>query len=402
MASITVKLKKSKVLKDGTVPIILQILMNRKKREIFIGHSVKAEHWDDKKREPNRKHPNSVRLRSLINKVLIDANDILMELQKKSNTYTLDDLVSEIKVLLKGKTTGKLLEYYDQVKNHIKAHGSEGNYKVYVNGYNVLSTFLKKDLAFEDFTYKKLSNYADYLATTRGCKPNTVSLHIRTLRAVFNRAIKEGIIDSSIYPFRKFKMPKQSTIHRALSIEEIKAIKDIDLKQSEEIFARDLFMFSFYCMGMNFVDIIHLKKGNIKHSKNDNTYQLVYTRQKTKGIFKIKLPEQAVVIMNKYKTKSDFVFPVLQGDENDFLKYKNKIRLVNKKLKIIGEKAKVSIPLTTYVARHSWATIAKRKNISTSIISEALGHKTEEITQVYLDSFENKVIDDANDLISSL
>lgn len=402
MASITVKLKKSKVLKDGTVPIILQILMNRKKREIFIGHSVKPEHWDETKREPNRKHPNSVRLRSLINKVLVDANDILMEFQKKSTTYTLDELTSAIKILIKGKQTGKLLEYYNQVKEHIKTHGSEGNYKVYSNGYNVLSKFLKKDISFEDFTYKKLSDYANFLSTSRNCKPNSVNLHIRTLRAVFNRAIKEDIIEPSTYPFRKFKMPKQSTIHRALSIEEIKTIKDIKLKQSEEIFARDLFMFSFYCMGMNFVDIIHLKKGDIKHSKTDNTYQLIYTRQKTKGIFKIKLPEQAVVIMNKYKTKSDFVFPVLQGDENDFLKYKNKIRLVNKKLKIIGEKAKISIPLTTYVARHSWATIAKRKNISTSIISEALGHKTEEITQVYLDSFENKVIDDANDLISSL
>jgi len=159
---------------------------------------------------------------------------------------------------------------------------------------------------------------------------------------------------------------------------------------------KDLFMFSFYNRGMNFVDIAFLKVKNIESGR------LNYTRQKTGQQFSIKITDKSKEIIDRYndlKNPESYIFPIIYRKGKEYLDYRNAMRLMNKKLKKISNLLKLDVPLTTYVSRHSWATIAKRSGISTAVISEGLGHESEETTQVYLDSFENDVLDDANELV---
>jgi len=152
-------------------------------------------------------------------------------------------------------------------------------------------------------------------------------------------------------------------------------------------------------MGMNFIDTTYLK---VKDLHKD---RLLYRRAKTGINFSIKLLPEALEIIDRYIDKSkpnSFIFPAVQHEAKKFAEYKNAMRLTNKKLNKVGKLANCSIPITTYVARHSWATIAKRGGIPTSIISEGMGHATEHITQVYLDSFGREVLDEANKKIIGL
>ena len=176
-------------------------------------------------------------------------------------------------------------------------------------------------------------------------------------------------------------------------------VEELDVSKEENLqFWKDLFMFSFYNRGMNFVDMAFLKVKNIENAR------LNYTRQKTGQQFSIKITEKARVIIDRYNDLKDpesYVFPIIYRKGKEYMDYRNAMRLMNKKLKKISNLLKLDVPLTTYVSRHSWATIAKRSGIATAVISEGLGHESEETTQVYLDSFENNVLDDANDLIIS-
>ena len=153
-------------------------------------------------------------------------------------------------------------------------------------------------------------------------------------------------------------------------------------------------MFSYLNAGINFIDIAKLKCSNIVES------QLIYNREKTKKLINVPLQQKAMEIIAKYKNdKSPYLFPILTSFHKTEIQIANRLHKVlakiNKHLKEIGEKLNLPIPLTTYVARHSYATVLKRAGVSTSIISESLGHSSEKITQVYLDSFENAQINNA-------
>jgi integrase len=202
-----------------------------------------------------------------------------------------------------------------------------------------------------------------------------------------------------LYPFENFKIKTENTVKRALSKDEIIQIRDIDLRSCPgQEKARDFFMFSFYCMGMSFVDIAYLKVKDIYKGR------LNYSRQKTTQLYNMAIVEPALEIINRYSTlenKDEFVFPILDKDHPNLHElYLSQMRNNNKRLKDIAKKLDLSIPLTSYVARHSWATIAKRSGIPTAVISEGLGHTTEKTTQIYLDSFENSVLDEANKIIT--
>ena len=176
-------------------------------------------------------------------------------------------------------------------------------------------------------------------------------------------------------------------------------VEELDVSKEENLqLYKDLFMFSFYNRGMNFVDMAFLKVKNIESGR------INYTRQKTGQHFSIKVTDKSKSIIDKYndlKEPESYIFPIIYRKGNEYLDYRNAMRLMNKKLKKISELLNLDVPLTTYVSRHSWATIAKKSGVATAVISEGLGHTTEEITQVYLDSVENDVLDDANDLIIS-
>ncbi len=221
---------------------------------------------------------------------------------------------------------------------------------------------------------------------------------MRTLRAILNHAIKMGLVESNNYAFQNFKIKSEPTQKRAIGKDDINRITSLNLSSRPDlVLPRDLFLFSFYMRGMSFVDIAYLKVSNI------NNDRLTYKRKKTKQKFSIKLNDKSNEIISRYnnlKNKKNYIFPILLRKGQEYLDYRNAMRLMNKKLKDIGDLVTLNEPLSTYTARHSWATIAKRMGVATAIISEGLGHDSEETTQIYLDSFENDVLDDANALIT--
>jgi site-specific recombinase XerD len=396
MASIKIVLNNNKVLSDGTNPIIIQIIKDRKKRVVYTGFSSNKSEWNSKSNSPNKKHPNYAQLKLYLKKKLVDAETCLMELESSGKPYSIDELVLKIKG---EKRTENVFQFWEDVINELERTGKIGNSKAYINTLSMFKKFRKeKDLTFNELNYTLVKKFDSYMLE-QGLQVNGISFHMRTLRALYNRAVKDGGASKENYPFEKYKIKREKTIHRALTKEEVKRIRDLDFEDFYMKFAQDLFMFSFYTRGMSFIDIAYLQVKNIHNDR------LQYRRSKTGQMFTIKLTTEAMEIVEKYSDlskKDSYLFPIVQHEEKKFTEYKNAMRLTNKKLKDIGELAECSIPVTTYVARHSWATIAKRGGISTTVISEGLGHATEHITQVYLDGFENSVLDDANDLITNL
>lgn len=230
----------------------------------------------------------------------------------------------------------------------------------------------------------------------KGLAENTIGIRFRTLRSIYNVAIEEDAVSAELYPFKKLKVSKlhQETAKRALSKEVIERVLSYKSTNRYMRFPIDIFAFTYYCGGINFVDIAHLTRANIVDGR------LIYKRQKTKKLIKIPLQPQAVALIEKYSNdKSPYLFPILSDFHKTDVQQANRIHKViskvNERLKQIGESLNLPIPLTTYVARHSQATVMKRAGVSTAVIREIMGHSSERVTQIYLDSFDNEQVDNA-------
>jgi site-specific recombinase XerD len=391
MTSIKPLLYKHKKLKDGSHPIVLQFIKERKRKLLSLGQSAKEEEWIEDKGLPSRKHPYQSKLTNFIKGKLADANKIVIDLESKNKPYALEDIINK----MKGKTSSEyLFVYFDQVIERLSKQEKKGNEIVYRCTKKSLQSFHEEDILISDIDNRFLIAYNEFLVQ-EGLKTNSISVYMRTLRALLNRAINEGILSDESYPFKKYTIKSETTAKRAISKDDINKIRDLELKPHSTLdMTRDFFMFSFYNRGISFVDLAFLRHSDIQDDR------IVYKRRKTGQKFSIKITEPTRNIIEKYaREDNDYIFPIIKRPENKFLDYKNAARLMNKKLKTLATLAEIDADLTTYVARHSWATIAKRSGIPTAIISEGLGHETEETTQIYLDSFENKTLDDANELI---
>ena len=257
----------------------------------------------------------------------------------------------------------------------------------------------KNTLTFDEINYNFLIQFENYFMA-KGRTFNGLACILKYVRTIYNRAMNEGIIDEKNYPFKRYKIKTTKTKKRAISTLDIQKIINYVPSCNSEAFAKDIFMFSFYNAGINIKDIAFLTKANIVNNR------LIYSRGKTSDNFNFSLNKESLAIIEKYKDNEKYLFPVilqhkLKGSE---LLYhlNNRNKRINLYLKQIGTKLKFPEPLTTYVARHSFATIAKKKNIPITIISELLGHEDIKTTQIYLDSLENETLDKYKDEIVSL
>jgi integrase len=398
MASARILLFKHKTLKNNSYPIVIQLIKDRKRKIISTGKSATEEQWDEKNNLPNKKHPNYKDLVPLLQKKVYDANKALIDLELDENKqpFTLDEIVNKLKIQSSRIT---VLKYTDGFIKRLEKTGKVGNASIYTTVLNAFKKFRNdQDLSFNQLSYKVVKEFEESLYE-RKIKLNTISLYLRTLRAIYNHAIKDKVAQKALYPFTDIHIRSEVTPKRAISKDDITKIRNLKLVEGSELDkARDYFLFSFDMRGMSFVDIAFLKNRDIIDGR------LQYSRKKTGQKFSIKVTEEAQQILQKHSYSDDpdaFVFQIIQRKGQEYLDYRNALRLTNKKLRTIGEDAGCSIRVSTYVSRHSWATIAKRSGIPTAVISEGLGHDSEKTTQIYLDSFENKVLDDANDLITA-
>lgn len=218
---------------------------------------------------------------------------------------------------------------------------------------------------------------------------------MRNLRAVYNRAVdRELTVQRS--PFKHVYTGIDKTVKRAVPLKAVRMIRDLDLRLSPGMeYARDMFMLSFYTRGMSFVDIAYLKKADLKGGV------LTYRRRKTGRRLSIKWEKPMQEILDRYgHNDSPYLFPVIRDTAKDAVRqYRSAAHFINGKLKELGKRLGLGMPLTMYVARHAWASIARSKNVPLATISEAMGHDSENTTRIYLASLDTSQVDKANDII---
>lgn len=268
--------------------------------------------------------------------------------------------------------------------------------EAYQSAYASFRKFLcYNDIYLCDVDDELIKNYEMFLHH-RGITKNSSSFYMRILRAVLNRAIERNLLPM-VNPFKHVYTGVDKTVKRAISLSAIKRIKNLNLSHNHYLdFARDMFMFSFYMRGMSFIDMAHLRRVNLSRG------YLTYKRRKTGQVLSVRWEFCMQEIVDKYKKKcyADYLLPIFKADVEPRSHYKYTLSRLNKCLRDVAMYARIrNVPLTLYVARHSWASIAKSKKIPLSVISESMGHDSETTTRIYLSSLDKSVIDKANNQI---
>lgn len=384
---------KSKTLSNGEHPLMVCVCKDGKRKYQSLGISIKAEQWDFKTNQPKTKCPNRERILLLINEKINELQKTVLDKRIAGKDFTAATLIESTTKNKSHKTVGEYYLTYIQNLKKEKRIRYAGMLEVSYNSFIKFNKHL--DIPFSDIDVAWLKKYELWMKE-QNLSVSTISTRVRHLRAVFNLAIAEHFIKNDCYPFRNYKVSKlnKQTPKRAIAKKDVMRIMGYQGKSEMECLAIDVFVFSYLNAGINFIDIAKLKHSNIVES------HLIYNREKTKKLINVPLQPKALEIIAKYQSdKSPYLFPILSPFHKTEVQIANRLHKVlakvNKHLKEIGEKLNLPIPLTTYVARHSYATVLKRAGVSTSIISESLGHSSERITQIYLDSFDNEQIDEA-------
>ena len=397
-ATISVVCYKSKTLSNGEYPLMLRICKDGKKKYQSLGISVLPRHWDFTRNKPKPNCPNKEYIQKIILDKQTELQQRVLEFNSEQKEYTTTTLLNDKNKKFELKT---VCQFYQELIEQYKNNDKCGNRLIYKSSYNSLKVFTKNqlDIPFSSIDISWLNKYEKWLRSKCN-KETTMSLMFSTLRSAYNKAIKAKCARKSDYPFDEYKINKfdTKTQKRAIAKTEIlKFTKEVDYigKRQYVQLSKDIFIFSYLCGGINFTDIANLTKANITNGR------IHYIRQKTGKLIKLGISEEAMQIIKKYESESKgYLFPILNANIHKTpLQKQNRIHKmlgnVNKNLKLIAAQLNVDANMTTYVARHSFASVLKKSGVSIALISEALGHSDLSTTQVYLDSFDNEQIDAA-------
>lgn len=396
MASIKVKFRPSTVA-DHEGTIYYQIIHERKVRQLLTDYNVFSSEWDENRSmvtttQKSERKSLILSIRERIRWDIERLTKIDRKLEANGLTYTADDVIDEFN---RYAHEYSLFNFMEGIIAKLKQNGKVRTSETYKSTLNSFKKFRKdEDIMLDCLTSEIMEGYEAW-HKSRGVAPNTISFYTRILRAVYNRAVEDDIIENR-NPFRHVYTGVDKTVKRALPLAVIKRIKALDLSLTPALdFSRDMFLMSFYLRGMSFIDMAFLKKSDLK-----NGY-VTYRRRKTGQQLVIEWTKEMQMILDKYhENASDYLLPIIRNPgTNERCTYHNMGYNINHNLKRIAGMVGVSIPLTLYVARHSWASAAKAKGIPLSVISEGMGHDSEATTQIYLASLDTSIVDKANSLI---
>lgn len=401
MASLKVKFRTS-VSSETEGVLYYQIIHKRVVRQITTQYVIARTEWNpceeiiikDQMDDSRKNYLMSVKY-----KIRSDKQRFCRIIAKLSTTimnFTVDDILTEFR---KQSVNGSLFTFTESLITQYQRQGQIRTSETYITTLNSLKRFRNQcDIELVDIDDQLVLSYEQYLKT-EGVSHNTISFYMHRLQSIYNRAVEQELIEQH-YPFKHLKIGIEKTLKRAIPIKYIRRLKSLEMKWlSSEDFARDMFLFSFYTRGMSFIDIAYLRKKDLKDG------MLTYHRKKTEQKLYIRWESCMQHIVDKYKAKDDspYLLSIIDNQkENHRKQYHSALSLINRHLKKLGKDIGVEIPLTMYVARHSWATIAHQEGVPISVISEGMGHGNEKTTQIYLASIENKVIDKANQKILKL
>lgn len=368
---------KSKTLANGEHPLMIRLCQGRKLKYLSLGISILPQFWDFEKNKPRRNCPNKELINNLITEKTKEFSNQIIEFKSESKDFTVTKLVETV---VGGNSIQTVSDF---LHSEIDRLYNEGRLK-YASTFKELRASLLEfnkhlDVYFSDIDINWLKQYESFLRN-KGLGDNSIGVRFRTFRVLYNRAITENIVKADYYPFRIYKVSKlkKETVKRSITKTDVEQIIKYKVDREYTQLAIDLFYFSYLSGGINFVDMAYLTRDNIIDTR------LVYTRKKTKKLIKLPIQDKALATIAKYQSDNIYLFPILSKFHKTAQQKANRVHkvlaIINKSLKAVGEELNLPIDLTTYVARHTYATVLKRSGVNTSIISESLGHSSEKVT----------------------
>ena len=356
--------RKDRIYADGRCPLFFRFTQKRQCKYISTGIALTQEFWNETEQRITESCP--------------DSESLNWQLKEK------------------------LAEYQKQI-DYLKNIGKVGSAVKYTSCNHLLEQCGLGRKRFEQIDLQYLQDFEAFLIR-KGNTSNSIATKFSVLRAVYNKAVKHKVFAETENPFKQYNVGRfwKPTRKRAITKEDVQRIQSLKLPASTEVystaFARDIFLFSYCVAGINFKDIATLRYGDIQNGR------IYYQRHKTGKELNSPILPQTREIMERYSkpdaSSDDYIFPILdrhihKSEQQICNRVHKVIGHVNANLKRIAEMAGLKVNLTTYVARHTFATVLKRSGVNIAIISESLGHSDLETTQIYLDSFENSQIDEA-------
>ena len=395
MASVRIKFRPSTVEgKEGT--LYFQIIHKRVARTVFTDCRVFTSEWDSVSSSviiggTDERKAYLEMVASKLKWSMERFSKIIAGKEKEKADYSVDDIVSEYNKQPDCPTLFNFIRSMVTKKTAAKRYGTA---KTYRDSLASFSSFRNgKDITFDNLNEDIINQYEAWMKD-RGLKRNSSSCYLRTLKTLYLKAVELELTEDRDN-FRHVFTGFATTTKRAISIDAIKAIRKLNLKDGSPLaFARDMFMLSLYLQGMAFVDIAYLKKSDIRNG------QLQYSRKKTGQALTIswEKPMQEIVDAYSHLTKdTPYLLPIItKQDGTERKQYEKAEHNVNRNLKKIGEMAGLHIPLTTYVARHSWASIMRDMGNDITVVGKGLGHSDIKTTQIYLSTIDNSTVMRAN------
>ena len=403
MTSIKVKFRQSKISKKkGTC--FVQLIHKRKMKTIATGIRLEKTEWDALKEHVVTSKASPQRFKELLliqeylDEVVLNLKEILIRLLTSQTYVTADMIVQNYREL---DCTKSFFTIMEERIEELRKNGQKRTATNYAGALRMFRRFRKgRDISPDEINGKLIKELELYLKK-KDNSLNTISYYMRILQAAYNYAVEKCWVKKNAYPFKNVFTGEEKTAKRAVDRNVVLKLEDLNLERLPVLeLARDIFMFSLYTRGMAFIDIAYLKKENLKGDI------LEYKRHKTGQLIQMKLPECAVILIQKYAYimgDADYLFPLLYHPGRKKLSsYDSALRLYNRRLKKISAIMKLTEPLTSYVSRHTWATLAKYQGTATIIICDAMGHTSEDTTRIYLDRINNTVLDEANNAVVAL
>lgn len=395
--------------KDGTLPLTMRITKDRKTSFIYLGYSIPEKDWDEVNQRVKKSNPNSARLNNYILKKLSEANDSALELETNKTHVSVKAVRNKIKPSA-GSTFFAQAELFLE---RLKAAGKYNQYTAEKPRIKHFKEFIGHDIAFQDITVSMLERFKAYLQIPKMKGEKQVQLgersavnHLVMIRSVFSQAIKDNLLDSRYYPFGKgkIKIKFPDSVKIGLSREEVKAMEDLELLDSQHNHVRNLWLVSYYFAGMRVSDVLRLKWSDIQDNR------LHYLMAKNNKVGSLKMPEKAIKIIDQYKPlkgdKDDLIFPDLKGCEmgNSFVVQRTiafKTSAIDKCLRLnIAPMIGVEKKLTMHIARHTFAQNAT--NIDVRTLQKLFRHTKLETTEGYMGQFIHQDADNALDSVLGL
>lgn len=402
--NIVISLDTRREKKDKTYPLVMRLGHNERTTSIPIGVSLLEKDWDSKNRLVRKSYTGVSTvtwLNNLIQKKKADAMDIILKLHESGvlQALSLGELRDKIDSQDKPKS---FFAFADTLIKELASSNRIGTSRSYSEVVNVFRKYCAgRDLSFLDISYNFLTKFeAHHLG--KGNSYNGLAVYMRTIRSIYNKAIKAGYVEKEYYPFDEYKVRTTPTEKRALDWPLLKKIIELKLKPKDPCFhARNYFVASYMMYGMNYTDMAFLRKDDILDGR------VQYRRRKTSKLYDIKITPGLNKILSYYISQnedSEYVFPILKRN-NLALQYRDikwARKRYNKELKDLAEQCGIDKNLTSYVSRHSFATQAMLQEVPINAISSMLGHSSLKTTEVYLKSLPSNILDEYNKRILEL